>query len=433
MAGSFRKTVYQAVPVRNPGVRPLLWLILGFSLLTLLGSGWTLVLLSGRVASHHNFVGHLSPDADPIVVSLPHGAILKELHTTRNAKIRQGQTVATLDIDAMEQRIEMLGAELLHDDLLRECLLIEEPPDAAYFVDLPEQAREHARLARQDCRGFLAEKARIMERLAQKQNLMREEQSLVTRYQGLLSYGLNGSLPPQQREQDARQALALALLRNKLEQQLAEAQFDADKEGAEWQQRRLKQVRALMKAIRLKTELRRHMRALLERPRLHAPENGFVVQVRSIPRDTAMKEDIDLIVLRPEDGVGYRASFEVPHHQLDSVSTGDKVQMTMLGMINGGPLLTGSVSGLRSTGHTLVRAEVTLDQESVTKLDDPQIGVALRGLGTASIIRVQKADQPVLPLLKTVASGLLQPGERWFLPNLLSPSQPSQRPVMTRG
>lgn len=432
-----RKTgtfTYKAVPRRKPGLRPLLWLVIGFSLLALLGSVWILLLLTGRVASHHSFVGQLSPDADMVTVSLPQGAILKEVHIPRNAQVQKGQTVATLDIEAMKRHLEKISAELLHDDMLRECLLLEDLPDTAFFLDLPEHAQDQARLARQDCQGFLAEKAHIQKQLAEKQALMREEQSLVTHYQGRLSRGLQGALRPEQREADARQALALALLRNKLEQQSALAQFDANKDGAEWQKRRLERVRLLMQSIRFKTELRHHMQSLLEQPRLHAPENGFVMQVRNVPRDSPMKEDVDLVVLRPEEGVGYRASFEVPHYRLDAVAMGDVVQMTMLGMIDGGPILTGTISGLRSTGQTMVRADVTLDQSSVARLDDPQVGIALRGLGTASIIRVQKADQNALPVLQDIlTNGLLQPGARWFVGRVISPSDTVERPVRTQG
>lgn len=434
MAARHRKHVYAVRLRRRPGVRPLLWLIIGFSLFTLLGCAWGLLLLNGRLASHNNFVGQLSPDSDPLVVSLPRGAILEEVHVPRNSRIRRGQTVATLDITAMKRTIAKLSAELLHDDMLRECLLLEQLPDLAYYVDLEEQAKDQARLARQDCQALLAEKSQIVDRLTEKQTLLRDEQILVTRYQKILSQGLQGALSPQQRDEDARQALALALLRNKLDQQMALAQFDADKHGAEWNVRRLERVRLLMESIRHKTELRHQMRSLLEQPRLHAPEDGLVVQVRNLPKDTPMREDIEFLVLRPEGGVGYRASFEVPHHRLDAVATGDRVQMTMLGMIDGGPLLTGAVTGLRSTGQTLVRAEVTLDPESVAELDNPQIGIALRGLGTASIIRVQKADQEAQPVLEDILTkGLLTPGVQWFVSRLLTPPVSADRPIMIEG
>lgn len=435
MAARQAKTLYPITrPRRYPGLRTLMWLIIGFSLLILFGSGWALVLLNGRIASHHNFVGQLSPDSDPVIVSLPRGSILQDIQVSRNTQIRRGQTIATLNIDAMTRHIDMGREKLLHDEVLRECLLQEELPETGYFVDLPDGARDQARLARQECQEVLVEKHLIEDRLKQKQDMLRDEQALVERYQRLLSNRLQRQLPPEEREADARQALALSLLKNKLQQQLSLLQFDADKEGAAWQKSRLKRVRELMAAIHAQSEFQNHMKTLLKRPRLQAPEDGFVVQVRSVSRDAPMKDDIDLVVLRPKDHGGYRASFEVPHNLLDAVATGDEVQIRMLGMLDGGPKLNGTVSGLRSTGNTQVRAYVSLDEESTSTLDDPRIGVALRGLGTASIIQVRKADQYALPVLETILKqALLQPGKRWFLARLLSPPPSDNHAVRIGG
>ena len=418
--------IYCRVPRRRMRFKSFLWLILGFSILSTGASGWTIALLNGTISSNSNFVGQLSPDADPIVITLPKGAILKEIHAPRNAEILQGQTVATLDSQAMTRRIEQLSAELLHDDMLRECLLVEELPETTFFVDLPQLAQDHARLAHQDCQLMLDEKDQIMSRMDKTKALKIEERSLVDHYISLLSTSLAQDLTPDMRDEDARQALALALLRNKLDLEIANMQFDAGIEGAEWQRDRIERIRILGEQIRTKTELRHHMEALLEQPRLQAPENGVVVQVRNVPRDTAMREDVEMMVLRPNDGIGYSASFVVPHHQLDMVSTGNKVQLTMLGMLDGGPQLTGEVTALTTTNQPAVRATITLDPESVIRLDDPQIGVALRGLGTASSIRVQKADLDAVGVLRSVLqNAFLTSGQDWFIQRITTPSETS--------
>ena len=424
------KHIYTAVPRRRLGLRTLLWLVVGFSLSTILGGVWLLLILNGKMASHHSFVGQLSPDANPVVVTLPQGAILEDVHIEQNKTIQRGQTVATLDVKAMKRRIETLSAELLHDDMLRQCILHTELPDTAYFTDLPEEAQDHARLAHQDCEAFLEAKNQILERLEVDQNSLTQERDLIIQYILVLSSGLKTDLAPQKRKEDARQMLALGILRNKLERQIASLQFDSDKNTAEWQTLRLKRVRTLVKKIRSNADLRHRMEALLEHPRLQAPETGFVVQVRKVQRGTIMHEDVDLLVLRPEDGIGYQASFDVPHHKLEVVSTGDKVHLTMLGMLDGGPTLRGAITSMHSTGQAAVRATIKLDNESVARLDNPQIGVALRGLGTASIIRVQKEGIDALPMLeKIITKGILQPGTDWFAAQLFNPTIPPKQPV----
>jgi len=379
MSDKQKKHVYKALPKRGPSLHTLLWVMIGFSQLIILGSAWVLLLLGGSVGSHHNFVGQLSPASDPIVVTLPQGAI-------------------------------------------------------AHFTDLPKNAQDQARLARQDCEVFLEEKNLIQKRLEEDRHLLTQERDLIDDYIAVLNIGMQGDLPPHTREENARQILALAILRNKLDRQIADAQFGASKDDAEWQKRRLERVRKLVEKIRYNTNLRHHMHALLEQPRLQAPENGFVVQVRKIQRDAVMKENVDLLVLRPEEGAGYQANFEVPHYKLDAVAAGDRVQLKMLGMLDWGPVLRGRVSSLQSTGRTSVRATITLDSESITQLDDPQIGIALRGLGTASIIRVQKEGLESLPVLeKIISKGLLQPGNDWFVTRFFSPETESERPVEIRG
>lgn len=417
-----RKTLtYKAVPRRRPGLRPILWMTIGFSVLALIGSGWSMLLLSGRMSSHHSFVGRLSPAFDLATVALPEGAILKTVHVPTNTEVRKGQTVATLDIEAMERHVKMLSAELLHDDMLRQCLLLEDLPEAAFFVDLPDYAQDQARLARQACQGILAEKQLIRTRLTEEQSLVQEEQNLIKQYQTRLSQGLQRPLPPEQREADSKQALALALLHNKLDQQLAQIQFAADQDEAVWENKRLERVKTLMDAIRLKTELRHHMRALLRQPRLQAPETGTVVQVRNITSTAPMKTDVDLIVVRPQAGLGYRASFEIPEPLLEVVKMGHKVQMKMLGLSTSSPLLRGKVSRLQRTNHATVRAHITLDRDSIAHLDDPDLGLALRGFDTASIIQVQKADQDALSLFEDILThGVLQSGKQGFLSRLMS-------------
>ena len=423
MPSKSAKFLYRTVPRRRIGLRPVLWLIVGFSLLTTLSASWVVFALSGKIDSHHNFVGQLSPDSDPIIVVLPKGGILKELHVARSEKVTRNQTVATLDVEAMQRRVDELGAAVLHDNILRECLLIEELPDTAYFVDLPEMERDHARLAKQDCQSFFNEKSQLLQQALSDRASMHEERILIERYIGLLSTGLRQDIEPRKREDDARQVLALGLLRNKLDRQIATLEFSADKGGAEWQKQRLERVKKLGDSIRRNTTQRDRMRNLLERPRLQVPESGFVVQVRNVQRDTAMHEDIDLLVLRPESGTGYNASFEVPHHRLDAVATGNKVQMTMLGMLNGGPVLTGEVSALKTTGQTAVRATITLDNESIARLDNPKIGIALRGLGTASIIRVEKTGVTAVQILEQILNEkLLFRREDWFINRLLTPA-----------
>lgn len=422
MPSKHTKRSYTAVPKRLLRFRPLMWAALGCLGAGLVAMGWGVILSNTTVSTHHNYVGELSPDADPITITVPKGAILQETLASRNEEIVSGQTVAVLNVPAMEETVATLSGQVLADVILRDCLLVEELPDTPQIDGLSEATQNHVRIAYQTCAEFLGEKTRRQEKLEHDGALLSTELDLVEQYLKVLSLSADLNLSATKKQDDARQGLALALLGNKIEKQLSELKFDADKEHAEWQHERLTRIQELSASIQSKTSLRQKMQLLVDKPRLQAPINGVISRVRRVPHNVPIHEDIDFVEVRSEEGTGYQASFIVPHNRLDAVAPGQTVRMTMLGMLDGGPELVGKVSALNTVGGTTVRAQVELDKASVSRLDNPQIGIALRGLGTASIVQVEKPGFAVLPAIQeTLAQSIFLRKEDWFL-SKLSPS-----------
>ena len=413
------RSVYTKVPYSLPRLSRLLWLVWGGVVTFGIGSVWGLLLMGSDLSSQRSYVGQLRPQSDPITVTLPQGAILDQVVATQDEEIRTGQTLATLNVPAMKRSIERLSKELLHDDLLKECLLSERLPDTSFFAEASKEIRDQLILAVQECDQFVRSKARIQIRLEKALVSLQEERALIARYIRVLTDNSDLELTPEKKQDDARQALALALLRNKLDKQMTDYELQAEKDTSALREQRLETVRDLTKSIKLKTELRHSIEAALEAPRVQAPKDGFIVHVRSVPHSDPLLEDTQFIEMRPEEGLGYQAYFDVSHEYLDGVKPGDQVRMRLLGDWKNAPTLIGEVRDLNATGGPSVRVDIALDESSIADLDDPRNGIALRYTGTASEMRVQKDHFNAFDALHTqVQNGVLARDEQWFIRRL---------------
>jgi len=419
MSAPIPRSVYTKVPTSFPRISRLLWLTWGGAFAFGLSALWVLLLMGSNLASHRSYVGQLRPESDPITVILPQGAILDQVVATPNEEIRTGQTLATLNIAAMTRSVERLSKELLHDDLLKECLLAEQLPDTTFFSEIPKGSRDLLILAIQECDQFIQNKSQIQLNLEKTLVGLHEKRRLIARYIRVLTEHSERDLSPDKKQADARQALALALLRNKLEKQMTDHQVQAEKDTAELRIRRLDRVRTLTDVINIKTELRHSIEALLETPRVQAPKDGFIVHVRSVPHSDPLSEDTQFIEMRPEAGLGYQAYFDVSHEFLDGVEPGDRVRMRLLGDWKNAPILVGEVRNLDALNSSVVRVDVALDERSIVDLDDPENGIALRYTGTASEIRVKKDHFNAFDALNMqLRNGILEQGEDWFIARL---------------
>lgn len=420
MSASAPKFIYTKVPAGFPRIGRVLWLIWGGALTLGLGAVWVLLLMGSTLPSQRSYVGQLRPQSDPITVTLPQGAILDQIVATKDEEIRAGQTLATLNVPAMKRSVARLSTELLHDDLLKDCLLSEELPDTAFLSEVGKDTRDLLVLAIQECDQFIQSKVTIEQRLQKSLVALQEERRLISRYIRVLAESADHDPPAEKRQEDARKALALALLRNKLDKQMTDHELQADEDAQSLRNRRLERIRVLSEVITLKTELRHSIETVLDTPRIQAPKDGFIVHVRSIPHSEPLSRTTEFIEMRPEQGLGYQAYFDVSHDLLDGVKPGDRVRMRLLGDWKNAPTLMGEVRDLNASGGSAVRVDLVLDESSIADLDDPQNGIALRYTGTASEIHVQKDHFNTFESLNAqFRAGILTDGDAWFVTRML--------------
>lgn len=409
--------VYVALP-RGPGrLRPFLWVVWSCAVLVgFCGAGYT-VLQAQIIPSYRSYTGELRPTHAPSTLSLPTGAFVDEVLVERNEVVRKGQTLITLDTEAMATRLRLLDEDLRQDRLLQHCLLSD--PDALNLSSVldsdPPQETETPpvetglSLTLETCATHHQQAQAVELELQETLAVLDEEKSLIEQYIRLLTAPRSEKLPSEEEEKIARQALAFALARNQLDAQRVALHQKARTALADLQATRVRRAQEIAERLQAGEALRAQLQAHLAVPRLQAPESGQVVRVRHLPSGTEIHEETEILEVRPKKTRGYAAHFTIPPEHLEGLEQGAEVRLQLYGMPGQRGLLRGAIDAVSLDVAGRPQASVVLDEDSTTKLDDPRTGIALRGPGTASVIYVRRSDlDPVETLSLELFKGVIR-------------------------
>lgn len=384
--------LYRQIPRRNTRFAPVLICAVGLALCSCLFATFYFVLHSANYRPHQSFLGEIRPAQNPLILTLPRGAVLRDVQVKRNEHLRRGQTIASLDVETMQNHTRRVQAQLIQDTALRDCLLYE---NAAFESPLPELEKDFKQaleFAQQTCLDVLAERTTIEEGFNARSADLRTKRTLVSRYTSLLAENTQARDHSAEKVQETGRALKLAILRSELDQEVTSLEIERDAKFRAWNDARLKRVEQLAKDIDSNAALRKEIAQLILQPRLTAPADGFIVQVRHPPLGQATTQDIELLVMRPENASGYEARFHVLKQDIEKVQLGQPVTLELLGFGPEQRRLKGEVSQFSGQSEQTVTARILLEQSSIAYLDDPKIGIALRGMSTASLIKVRKLE-----------------------------------------
>ncbi len=410
-------------PVLAPGRmtgRGVLWLVWGLGLTCLLLAGSAVGLGKITLPSHRQFSGELRPDRDPVALQLPAGAYLSRILVERGEMIRAGQTLATLDVAAMEARLAELERSIAADRLLRACLLGEETRIA------PRPARDSElqallRSAQVDCEARQEARAASEARIAAGRLILTERRDLLEDYLTVSALGA-ADAPPDPKA--VRRLLALAISRNLTDQSIAELNGRADSDRIAARRNTLEEVRGLSGRIAAALRQRAVLTRLLEAPRLLAPESGRINRVRPVQAGLSLDDPVDILEIVPGDSRAFIARFPAPDGMAGALPVGTPVRIRLMGAWDSAPPFTGRIDGISGDRGRGAMVEVRLSDDSIRHLSDPEDGIALRGAGTASAIQVRMADYRVDRLLAESLRGAAPGLSRWFdaLAGKLSPA-----------
>lgn len=414
------RKVYIATPRGCVRLAPWLWGLWTCAVLIAFGWGAYAALVDQAIPSYRSYTGELRPSREPSTLSLPVGVFVDEMLIERNDVVRKGQTLITLDYEAMSNRLRILEEDMAQDRLLQHCLVYDDYhlkrpviPDIP-TIEIKDQAPDPSQETRLSmtlalCDSHYTKVTSIQEKLQEHLAVLEEEKLLIEQFIRLLTNSMSQEITPEEEEKNTRQALAFALARNQLDAQKTALKHKARADLADLQSQRLSLAEKIGDRLRVGESLRDQLKKNLERPRLQAPETGVVVRARTLPKGMEVTETTEVVEIRPEETQGYSAYFTIPPEHVEGLVTGAEVRLKIHGMPGQRGFLNGTISAMVLDVAGRPQATVVLSPESAEKLDDPRTGIALRGPGTASVIYVQRTDLKPLNTLKTeLVNGILR-------------------------
>ena len=355
-----------------------------------------------KIVPSERYLGELTTDQDPIVVNLPANTMISEVLVARGQDVRAGETVATFDKSALKATRERLENETAALVLERRCLL-----DPSLFEAFEETAFDTSNeldqllsIGLQSCRlhvsSFGPQRVDLhKERVA----LVENRAEILKRQQSLL-----GQIHQQEVPQMHQQILFAAL---QLQQHINQADADDNAVRTELHaltvaesEARLQRLNTLSDEIASNNMTLERVEVALDSPRLLSPVTGKVQRVRAIQRGTILTDSVELLQITPTENAAYVVKFPVDFDAAHQIVMGERILIRPLGVRHADSLnLLGRVSGFSTTivnlREQVTLVNLTLDDESVARLQDPDIRLSLHGTSTASVVEIKRAERAI--------------------------------------
>ncbi|MEO0484385.1 MAG: HlyD family efflux transporter periplasmic adaptor subunit [Pseudomonadota bacterium] len=431
----------------RPRFSSLVWVLAGplacFALVMVVG--WAS--LSRPIEDARQFQGVLRPVATPIGVALPEHSVLETIVVSQGDVVRSGQTLATLDIPAMEDRRRVVMRELAIKQLERHCLshdaptafddtmgvLIAKRAEAAlagaYGVDADaewvEEFRTALELTASDCR--LRHAAWTAALQGAEDAVVREEAraSLLDQKLAILverrSVADAAAIPAL-----AAEAVETLIAQNTLQETLMTARAGVETMTLDRRDRRLAEARALTVQIDALQREERHLGRILADPRVVAPVTGLVARLRSPGPGYVARADTKVFELAKSGARRFTLAMSVAPGDLARLPDGAPVTLSLAGAAMAPPL-GGRLDLDRNDAHggaapgTVL---VNLDGQARAWLGSEAGTLALNGGATASRVQVALEASELGTQLQDIARGMMTPSP-WIADTL--------GPVLARG
>ena len=397
------KITYSAMPRRFIRRARLFWMAMGIAAVLGIAAAVAQLTSQSTVGSYHGFAGTLRPGLDPMPVELARGVILEDVSVVPGDTVFKGQTLASLDVEAMTAKIAALQADLLHHSVLKHCLLADQKPGTPDVAGMKDARKTAMLLALEECGMLLDARVAVHVDFDARRAPLVQQKDLIQNYIRLLTSTDQDTPDTTGRAEDARRALALAMVRGEIDTRLAELDIERRSALSELRERRLDRVRALERDIDAKTREQAALRDGLAFPRIAAPVAGEVVRVRNLVQSGPTRETLNLIQIRPPGDAMFNAHFEVPLAHFKGITLGQNVRLRVVGQLNDHGPLTGQITDLETLDSGTVRVLITLDSASQAELMAMGPNLSLWGQATSSRIDVQLDRVPLLDALGTSA------------------------------
>ena len=394
--------IFIAVPRRPHFALPLLCLFFTIGIAAV--PSWIAASFLGAQMLEHreSFVGELRADQSPIAVNLASGVSLGEIVVEQGQAVEAGQTVATIDQQAVRAAKVHTENQIAMKILERRCLL---EPDFFLNMDQPsiEGEGELGQLlgvALKSCE-VLSEEGRLSveEQRVERTNLLQRRQDLLERQRDLL--GSRGRT-----ESELSAAFVASLLKSEID--LNQIDLDVNDHqtrileiGEQREIARLNRLNQLNEDIRENQKLLQRLEDALDAPRLSAPSDGVIQRVRPLQPGATLTQETDIIEITNQSNSMYQVVFKIPLSRSEAFWPGQVLVVSSLGLGKTySVLLEGIVLSIEAsqdvTDVEQVVVKVGLTEESQTRIQDRSSNLALIGPETALLVDVSLPDEPTI-------------------------------------
>ncbi|MGV6839452.1 MAG: hypothetical protein ACWA40_04580 [Planktomarina sp.] len=248
------------------------------------------------------YFGSLSQGAQPISVVLPQGAILSETIVSEGQRVSKGQTLAALNVAAIEKALARDEQKLLTKRFEQLCLLSDTPPDQiAIPSGIPKDTVAHLRLAKESC---LATKDQSQSAdIVALRDVLYERRSLLQDQLRLLQAEGQGRM---------EQAIKVLLAKSALDEDIARLKAQLNEQKLLRKARIAEAINTTQIAIaKLETDIEKR-RLFLQTPRLVAPQSGMVTHVRHLdPKAGELRQETVLLNIIDPDAQEFHLNVEI--------------------------------------------------------------------------------------------------------------------------
>lgn len=362
-----------------------IWVIWAFLATSALVFSTAILTTRIQISQHQSYPGTLQSRVRETELTLLKGLPLKNLLVQEGESVSAGQTLAILDEERMGIMLDELQNNILADNILRRCLQFLDTPSPEALENGEFDAGTLLKLARanDECQSVHARHDVQIRRILLAESRLEQEHSRKIRNLKLAVQSVSDT------EIQTRIAVQIAfeqsdkgLKSGQLELELAALRADQKQEVVEI----LKGLERSVASARLRKAALEHA---LSSPRLFAPRDGKVTDLRDVQFGREYMQEILLLKIGAADTFEYIPSFSIPRPEATLLQVGDQVSISTLGNKIDALLLNGVISKIEDTadignGKPLVRIDVQLDAHSLTLINDPSKPKHILGKNTRS-------------------------------------------------
>ncbi|MEL6995563.1 MAG: biotin/lipoyl-binding protein [Pseudomonadota bacterium] len=397
--------IYEGIPRLRIRHMPFIWLFWAVATVFMMIGAASWLSLSIEVEDHRIYPGSLSEKQEPFHFDLPAGAILQRVEVSEGQLVQAGQTIFTLDVDAMRQRRSQLTKEREANSYLLDCLLSINSKETNFEANAETSA--HLTEAEDQCVVSDFRSNREIAILKRQVKFLLEESSLLEKFSRFL---VRPEANPE--TETVKKVVGLSLARNRIDQAVLDLtlriQIIIDQANV---LRAQKVSEALQTAKQIDFEIKR-LDKFLQDPRVSIRSDAHISRIRNYTSKVPREADTPILEIFKVHEIRFAASFFIPVSDREDFEIGTEVVLTVTGTSDEILSLRGHISDIQVVGTDDLKLNVYLDSAAHGALAKNSLTRSLNGPTTTVDIMVSKALKPLHSDLIRVFNGIFSPIRR---------------------